>query len=244
MRGEAVGILERHNTNPRPRTERDSVSWSDVATKAKTKEVAMPQAPTATLPITSSPNFGGSNQIDVDVKETSEENVPGHSSAQALTKAASIMTTLKRPLSNLPIPWESDVETNVHVNSSTAECNIADNLHKRTASTVSCHQGGNDQCKDVFDAQNCTFNTCDNGKPADGPEPLAKRAYTGEGKSNDLERMFAGGDFITTIASQPVVPCIGVLPPAHDVARKCNSIKEIRQSRCKVVKARVGLRRL
>ncbi|KAL8739079.1 MAG: hypothetical protein Q9181_000261 [Wetmoreana brouardii] len=244
VRGEAAGILGRDDTNPQPRTDREPVSWS------RTEGVAVPEAPTATLPITSSPTLGSSNRIDVDVEETSKENVPSHSSAQALTKGARKMTLLKRPLSDLPIPRESDVETNVHVNSSTAECNIAKILPKRAASTASCHQGGNDQCKDFFNAHNCTsdvpsgFNIWGNGKPADEPEPRAKRACSGENRSNNLERTFAGGGFTTTIASRPDALCTGVLPPAHDVARKCNSIKGIRQSRSKVLKVRVGLRRL
>lgn len=247
VRGEDTRTLEKAEVNPKSQTVGgQAVSRSGIIMQTKSKDISLRPERAASRSTPPPQAFDPDSEPAADVEgEAAKENVdllfPARVPAQRKKTAL-----LKRPLSDLPVPQESEAEADQRIESSTSERNVAINLpHRQTSSFV--RQGNEiNQSKGLYHDESSTITmpweplTCNNDGEAYEAEPPAKRVCLAESQKHDPQRI------LVTASPNAVAANLRtrILSPNYADTKKGNPAQEFGHGTSRVRKARIGLRRL
>ena len=242
-RGEDPGTEIREEPIERLTLSHKPTSSSSVVMKKRPRTVDAPSRNISGLSIVTIPHEQHSENSDTeDEAAASKENDPAHSPSRIAPEQNPQRPALKRPLSDLPLPTEAEVEesaspSDLNIAANTTQPTVIAESQRRSPKLVERSRSVNFSSRAP---QNTNFsNTADaRGGSEEGPAP--KRICSGEGKENATE-----GSSEKKETAHPAIsakPSISTGTVAKVVVGTAKPIAP--PGSVKAPKPRIGLRRL
>lgn len=253
-RGEVAGMVTKEDLDERPSTKRKASSSSSVVMKKKTQAFL---SPSSGVPANGPSDRNDNSDEDAeDEASASKENDPSQSPSPVTVQSPRRPALTKRPLSDLPIPIEPELDDEDASGLSPSELNIANNTpsfsnHLATTLENSCQnlklaersRSINFSTRGLQDASKDGLAIVPLDIKGDEPEdhPIRKRLCLWDGKENSTHGQ--GVERSTAPATRPAPGggAMGITRPAAGTVTKPDSASIVGG---KGGRPRIGLRRL